>query len=55
MLLQLPQFSAGSPNMYCLTYRNVHFYEAYTDAIGLPGKILISSPEFICTNHHILN
>ena len=43
MLLRLPQMSAGSPNMYCLTYRTL-LCSAYEDAIGLPGKGLNFEP-----------
>ena len=31
----------------CIVWHTEHFYEAYEDAIGLPGKILISSPEHV--------
>ena len=43
MLLGLPQINAGSPNMYCLTYRTL-LWSLWRPAIGLPGKNLNFEP-----------
>ena len=48
MFLRLPQISAGSPNMYCLTYRIfLTFMKLMKMQLGSLEKILISSPGIV--------